>query len=132
MDLIGAMLYWAEGYKTGKASGLDFANSDPDMVQLFMRFLRARYILDPKRLYCQIYYYADQDLEAISSFWSKKLALTPKDFRYPYKNYKLKTGSKKLQYGVVHIRYNDKKLLRDMLNLVESYRRKYCVGGGVV
>lgn|SRR3989344_5091327 len=132
IDLIGAMLYWAEGYKTEKASGVDFANSDPNMVELFMRFLRERYALDSKRLYCQIYYYADQDIDAITRFWSKKLALTPRSFRYPYRNHKVKAGSKQLQYGVVHIRYNDKKLLRDVLNLVESYRQKYCVGGGVV
>lgn len=128
LNLIGAMLYWAEGYKTAKASGIDFANSDPNMAQLFMFFLKSRYTLDSKRLYCQIYYYADQDIEAITRYWSKKLSLPRTSFRYPYKKDNFKVGGKKLLYGVVHIRYNDKKLLRDVLNLIESYRRKYCVG----
>ena len=38
MMLIGAMLYWAEGYKRETATGVDFANSDPDMAALFSRF----------------------------------------------------------------------------------------------
>jgi len=129
LHLAGALLYWAEGYKTDKATGLDFANSDPDMALLFMRFLRCRYSLDSKRLYCQVYYYADQDIAAITSFWSKKLKLPPTSFRYPYKKVNFKPGGKKLPYGVVHIRYTDKKLLRDVMNLIQFYRDKYCVGG---
>ena len=125
---VGVSLYWAEGYKTDKASGIDFANSDSHMAQLFMVFLRSRYVLDPRRLYCQIYYYADQDIETITSYWSRKLSLPKASFRYPYKKDNFKVGGKKLPYGVVHVRYNDKKLLRDVMHLIESYRRGYCVG----
>lgn len=129
MDLIGAMLYWAEGYKTKKAMGIDFANSDPNMAQLFLRFLRTRYVLDSSRLYCQIYYYADQNISQLTTFWSKKLDLSRKSFRYPYEKKDPKPNVRKLSYGVVHIRYNDKKLLWDVLKLIESYKLKYCVGG---
>lgn len=50
LELIGAMLYWAEGYKTNKATGVDFANSDPAMAACFMHFLRSRYVLDRKQI----------------------------------------------------------------------------------
>ena len=129
MDLIGTALYWAEGYKTSKAMGVDFANSDPDMAQLFLRFLRTRYVLDPSRLYCQIYYYADQDIKRITSYWSKKLNLPLAAFRSPYEKKDPKPHAKKLLYGVVHIRYGDKKLLWDVLNLIRSCKVKFCVGG---
>lgn len=39
LHLAGCMLYWAEGAKS-KSSGIAFANSDPNMLLLFMRFLR--------------------------------------------------------------------------------------------
>ncbi len=129
IELMGTMLYWAEGYKTSKAMGVDFANSDPDMAQLFLRFLRTRYILDPRRLYCQIYYYADQDIKEITSFWSKKLNLPLVAFRSPYEKKNPKPHVKKLPYGVVHIRYGDKKMLWDVLNLIKSCKLEFCVGG---
>lgn len=132
MNVIGAMLYWAEGYKTQKAPGIDFANSDPDMAYLFLRFLTTRYTLDRDRLYCQIYYYADQDISSLTTFWSRRLNLPLQAFRYPYKKQNPQLQAKKLQYGVVHIRYNDKKLLWDVLNLINSYRLKLCVGGRAV
>lgn len=124
LELTGALLYWAEGYKTSKAAGIDFANSDPDMVLLFLQFLRSRYRLEASRLYCQLYYYADQDLRSITDFWSKKLDLPLLSFRYPYMKKDPRPNARKLPYGVLHIRYNDKKLLRDVLSLIHSYKRK--------
>jgi len=41
--LIGAALYWGEGYKREsprRYHGICFVNSDPNMVRLFLRFLR--------------------------------------------------------------------------------------------
>lgn len=136
LEFAGALLYWAEGYKTEKAHGLDFANSDPDMALLFMRFLRSRYLLDRCRLYCQVYYYEDQNIQQITSFWSRKLHMPTSSFRYPYMKNNPKQNVKKLPYGVIHIRYNDKKLLRDVLHLIELTKRTYtalrCAGGRVV
>jgi predicted DNA-binding protein YlxM (UPF0122 family) len=34
------MLYWAEGYKVGDMTTIDFANSDPAMALIFTKFLR--------------------------------------------------------------------------------------------
>ena len=38
LKVAGSMLYWAEG--TLKRSTIDFANSDPRMIKLFLKFLR--------------------------------------------------------------------------------------------
>lgn len=125
LDAVGAMLYWAEGYKRETASGIDFANSDADMSKLFLKFLQKRYRLDENRLHFSIYYYADQDLESILAFWSQKLEKPLGQFKNHYRKPNPRDGTRKLPYGVLHIRYNDKKLLRDVLSLIESYKRKY-------
>lgn len=130
--LAGTMLYWAEGYKTRKASGMDFANSDPDMIDVFMQFLRRRYVLDTDRIICSVYAYADQDLDKLIKFWVRKTGVPKERFKHHYIRRDFKADGRKLSYGVLHIKYNDKKLLRDILNLIESYRSRYCVGGGVV
>ena len=122
LGIIGAMLYWAEGYKTDKASGIDFANSDPDMVLLFVTFLRNRYDLDQRKLHFSLFYYSDQALSKLVGFWSKKLDAPGSQFKTHYEHPDPKTGRRKMLYGVLHVRYFDKKLLRDVLNLIESYR----------
>ncbi|TSC86501.1 MAG: hypothetical protein G01um10148_487 [Parcubacteria group bacterium Gr01-1014_8] len=132
LDLIGAMLYWAEGYKRNTASGIDFANSDPDMALLFWRFLKHRYKLDLKRLYFSVYHYDDQHLSALVKFWKHKLGISEELFRHSYMKGNSNPNARKLPYGVLHIRYMDKKLLRDVLTLIESYKLRFCVGGGVV
>ena len=40
LKIIGAILYWGEGYKAEKSCGIDFANSDPKMIGMFVKFLR--------------------------------------------------------------------------------------------
>jgi hypothetical protein len=119
---MGAMLYWAEGFKAASAYGIDFANSDPDMALVFMNFLRDRYTLDLKRLHFSLYHYSDQNQNEIIQFWCKKLLVSPEQFRNHYIRTDPQSGRRKMPHGVIHIRYNDKKLLRDMLNLIESYR----------
>jgi hypothetical protein len=128
-EMMGAMLYWAEGYKQPKAFGIDFANSDPDMALVFLKFLRSRYVLDQKRLHFSLYYYSDQDVSEIIRFWCKKLGVPASQFKNHYMKKDPQTNKRKMPYGVIHIRYNDKKLLRDVLNLIESYRVQYASVG---
>ncbi|MCB9819456.1 hypothetical protein H6789_01990, partial [Candidatus Nomurabacteria bacterium] len=49
LEALGATLYWGEGYKSSKACGIDFANSDPEMVSIFLSFLRRRYSPEERR-----------------------------------------------------------------------------------
>lgn len=132
LHLIGAMLYWAEGYKQPSALGIDFANSDPEMARLFMRFLRTRYVLDEERIRASVYCYANQDTKKIIQFWSTMLEIPKEKFIKPYIRKDHKKGVRQMPHGLVHIRYHDKKLLRDVLGLIESCRHKYCVGGRAV
>lgn len=132
LEAIGAMLYWAEGYKTESAGSVDFANSNPAMVELFIRFLRDRYVLDESRLRCFLYCYENQNVRELAAFWSELLRIPPKQFTKPYVRRNPKAGARVMPHGLIHVRYSDKKLLLDIVNLIESYRSKYCAGGRVV
>ena len=125
LETIGTMLYWAEGYKTDKASGIDFANSNSFMVKLFITFLRDRYELDEKRFRAFIYCYSNQDPLALILFWSKLLKVPTSQFSKPYIRKDYRKDGRKMKYGMIHIRYNDKKMLRDILDLIESYQSRY-------
>lgn len=104
------MLYWAEGAK-GRHS-VDFANSDSKMVTLFLKGLREIYRVDEKRLRVCLYCYANQNANNLLNYWSSLLKIPRNQFIKPYvrKNFNdNKIG--KMVYGVIHIRYSDKKLL---------------------
>lgn len=122
LEAVGAMLYWAEGYKTPKAGGIDFANSDLAMVQLFMKFLRSRYQLDEKRLRAFVYCYNNQNKNSLIQFWSKKLAIPKSQFTRSYVRKDFRADGRKMEHGLVHVRYSDKKLLLDILNLIELFK----------
>lgn len=128
LEVIGATLYWGEGYKTHKACGIDFANSDPEMVSIFLSFLRKRYSPEEKRIKILLYCYANQDVLQLIEFWSKLLKIPKAQFTKPYVRQDFRVDGRKMKYGMVHIRYSDKKMLIDLLNLIESYKSKYRVG----
>ncbi|PIP87194.1 hypothetical protein COW81_01580 [Candidatus Campbellbacteria bacterium CG22_combo_CG10-13_8_21_14_all_36_13] len=120
--IILAMLYWAEGYKTEKANGLDFANSDPDMIKTFITALRSVYCLDEGRLRVLLYCYQDQNVKDLISFWSCHTCIPEAQFTKPYIRKDIKDGGRKMPYGLIHIRYYDKKLLIELKKLIESYK----------
>ncbi len=128
LSAIGAMLYWGEGYKgdnKNPAKLIDFANSDVDMILLFLRFLRNNYILDESKFRVLLYCYSDQNINKLIDFWSKCTNISYKQFIKPYVRKDYKTDGRKMKYGLIHIRYHDKKLLLEIKKMIDSYRSKY-------
>lgn len=130
LKTIGVVLYWGEGFKAERAAGVDFANSDSEMVAVFTKFLRRICGVNEKRLRVLLYCYSNQDIPSLIQFWSKTTGIPPAQFTKPYvrKDFRLdKEG--KMPHGLVHIRYCDKKLLNLLREWIKEYKS---VGGGVV
>lgn len=121
LKIAGVMLYWAEGNKTNDI--VDFANSDPEMVQLFLRFLRKICGISNERLRVFLYAYSLQDIEELKEYWSKLLDIPQKQFTKPYIRRSNKNlSNRKLPYGLVHIRYNDKRLFETILGWIDELK----------
>ncbi len=120
----GIMLYWAEGGKSlGKYWSVDLANSDPEMVRIFLNFLRKICVIDESRLRVQLYCYSNQDIEKLKEYWYKITNIPISQFIKPYVRQDFRVEQKdRMKYGLVHIRYNDKKLLYK----IESWIKGYC------
>jgi len=128
LAVIGAMLYWGEGYKGNDklpAHIVDFANSDHKMILLFLRFLRSVFILDEKKFRVYLYCYSNQDISKIINFWSKITEIPKNQFTKPYVKNDFKVTANKMPYGLIHVRYSDKKLLLEIKSMIESYVKKY-------
>lgn len=122
----GVMLYWAEGsHPKGKAI-LDFANSNPDMVRIYIRFLREICGVREDRLRMYLYAYANQNIEHLKRFWSKLANIPLKQFSKPYIRHDFRADKiGKMPYGLVHVRYADKKLYSQLENWQSTIVRQF-------
>lgn len=129
LRLAGLMLYWAEGAKGGNT--VDFTNSDPGMILIFLNFLREICGVAESRLRVFLYVYADQDIDLIRQFWSGLTTIPYKQFSKPYVNKRPNKNTKVriMPYGVVHVRYNDKRLLQELLKWIDEESQQ--IQGGV-
>ena len=70
--LAGAVAYWAEGTKRKPwrlAERVTFTNSDPDMVRLFVAFLRAMGVDDQRRVF-RVSIHESADDAAARAYWA--------------------------------------------------------------
>lgn len=120
LKVAGVMLYWGEGAKTRSSVG--FTNSDPEMIAVFLQFLRIICGVDEKRIKALIHIYPDHDKTELVAFWSRVTGISKKNF---YKSFihmgKKGTYKNRSRYGTIAITYSDKKLLQTILSWVELY-----------
>ena len=121
LRLTGSLLYWCEGYKTEKSKGIDFANSDVGMIICFVKFLRNICGVDEKRLRVLLYCHSSCNINLLITHWSAVTNIPKSQFTKPYvmKTYTLDKKDK-MPYGLVHIRYADKKLLRLIMSWIDE------------
>src|ERR1035437_5102935 len=124
LKMAAIMLYWAEGYKVGRST-VDFANSDPDMVVIFWKFLSEICRVDRQRVRLHLYAYEGQDIQNLMQFWCALLDLPRHHFIKPYVKKAAIPGPRgpRMIHGLVHIRYSDTKLLRQILQWIDEYRQ---------
>lgn len=119
----GIMLYWGEGAKEGGT--IDLSNSDPRMIRLFLKFLREVCGVQEKRLRVLVYCYADQDVGNLEKYWSKITGIPLNQFQKSYvrEDYSSEKSGK-LEHGVAHIKYSDKKLFLQIKDWIREYLQK--------
>jgi len=114
LKIAGLMLYLGEGAKSGNTA--DLANSNPLVISLFIKMLRQVYGIDEKRLRVYLYCYANQNLEDLIEYWSKVVKIDKSQFTKPYvRRDFLIDKQDKMPYGLIHVRYSDKKLLAKLI-----------------
>ena len=122
LHLMGCMLYWAEGAKT-KRNSVYFANSDPNMLLLFMRFLREEYAVEDNAAKLQIHCHATDtsEIDRIEQYWINLLGLPSSSL--------MKTQTKKgseyrrnrLEYGVCGINVHSTALVQQIYGAIQEY-----------
>ena len=106
----GLMLYLGEGAKSPNGQ-VNFTNSDPETVVLFLKFLRTIYNPQESRLRCRLYSFSNQNIDNVIEYWSKITQIPISQFNKPYISKPKTQKHVKITHGVCHIVYSDKRLL---------------------
>lgn len=112
--IAGAALYWAEGFK--KDSRLGFANSDPDMVKFFLKWLIENCEVPRAdiRLRVGLNISHKSRIKEVENYWSKITGIPLPQFQKPFfQKFKWKREFKKPEkyFGVLRIRANKQRVL---------------------
>ncbi|MDX2078455.1 MAG: hypothetical protein SFZ02_18635 [bacterium] len=117
----GCLLYWAEGAK-GRSS-ITFVNSDPEMMKLFIRFLRYELNVPEEDfiviLHCHTHDKAEW--ERITNYWLGILGLAKGNMR----NINVKEGSdsrkNRLENGICTLRVYSTELAMHIYGAIQEY-----------
>lgn len=124
LKVAGVMLYWGEGTKRGGSVAL--ANSDPAMVQMFLRFLREICGVDESRLRVGLHHYRDHNPRKLMKFWSEVTRIPLRQFDRPFLHFAgVGSYTMKSQYGTVAIRYSDSRLLKTLNGWIADYQQEF-------
>ena len=113
LKLVGAALYWGEGYKSEKSGGdcVQLSNSDPYLVVLFLRFLREILKIPEEKFLVSIRVHPNIDEKDAIKFWSKATAIPKDRFRITRQISRASEGKRprnSLPYGTLDLRVNSR------------------------
>lgn len=127
---IGLALYWAEGYKQPiKKNGrevtyhpISLTNSDPDLVKIFLRFLREICNVPDGKIKAGLRIFKHLNEKEVLNYWSKATSIPDKNFHKTYlgisKSSMNKRPFNRLPYGVIQIRINDTNLFHKIMGWI--------------
>jgi len=122
LKIAGVMLYWGEGTKSGGT--VTFSNSDPIMIEIFIKFLRKICGIAEDRLRVLLHIYTDQDEKELKRFWSNITDISESQFSKSFIHKKKGGSYKKIsQYGTISLRYSDKQLLTIINSWIKDYSK---------
>jgi hypothetical protein len=114
--LIGVSLYWGEGVNKALVKGyqlVTFVNSDPQMVIVFMKFLREVLCVEYNKIKPGIIIHPNVDANKAIIYWSRLTGLPKEQFWVSVavsRASKHKRPSHSLSYGTIHLRVNNRRL----------------------
>ena len=111
--LVGISLYWAEGSKEkdySPGSGIQFGNSDPKMIKVFIKWLLDVCDISRNRVIFDIYIHekSKNTLKEVREYWAKQTGFSVENFnRIYFKKHKVKTNRKSdkdLYFGLLRVK----------------------------
>lgn len=127
----GAVLYVCEGTKLRKDPrynntylyGIEFTNSDPRIVTLFLRFMIQILKIQPEKIRGQLFLYPDLNAGSVMREWSKRTGLPKEQFQ---KVIMLKAKISKFKpnpLSTLKLRYTNKQKFLELQSIIDEMWR---------
>jgi hypothetical protein len=121
----GCVLFWAEGSRARHT--VELVNSDPELVRLFVRFLRECFDVPNEaiRVTCNLFADHSDRQRQIEQYWLDVLGLPRsclcKTTVNRYSKYSQKKRKNKLPYGTCSIRVHNTQLVQTLYGSIQEY-----------
>lgn len=124
---LGLGIFWGEGNKNPTIPSLRVANTDPNLIKVFLSFLKSIYGLSENRFSYSIVCFNDVDSEKARSFWARELRIPPQKFGKITVIPKQGKGTYKRKsiFGVCTVQGNNSKLRKLVSVKIETLVKKY-------
>lgn len=134
--LIGAVLYWAEGYKRLKiirgrevtAHVLSLTNSDPAIVAVFIAFLKRVLKVPPEKILVEMRLFKHLDEEATIRYWIRVTGLPRSQFGKPAYPVSISSRGKRpfnrLPYGTVQVIVSDTQMFYRVMGFIDGVKEQ--------
>lgn len=100
-----AVLYWAEGTKGRQV--LQFANTDPRLILLFVTLLRKAFVIDETKLRVRLHLHYYHKEKEVKGFWSNLLGIPLSQFNKTYRKHRSREKVFRRNFGgICFIKYN--------------------------
>lgn len=121
LHLIGCMLYWAEGAKA--RNGIYFANSDSQMLTLFVRFLREELNVAASQIKLLIHCHSDNptEIQRIERYWLNLFDLPTTALSKTQVKKGSDTRRNILENGVCSVRVYNTELAQHIFGAIQEY-----------
>jgi hypothetical protein len=135
--IIGAVLYWAEGYKrpiirNGRevtSHPICLTNSDPRLLLAFLEFAKRICGVPTSRIKVDLRIFKHLNETHVVNYWSRELGIPRGNFQKTHvtisKSSLGKRPFNRLPYGVVQIRINDTNLFHKIMGWIEGLKDKF-------
>ena len=112
MDIrtVGALLYWCEGSKRLEDRRVEFVNSDPRMIMVFLKYLRSLDV-EEDRIKLRMALHSQDDETSCREYWKSITKLANSNFISTILK-RSSTAKKHVPHGTMTVRYNSVNLLR--------------------
>ncbi len=118
--LVCSLLYLCEGRKS-VFRGVDFMNSDPGLMRLFLKSLRESFDLDERRFRVQVHLHSYHNKETQLDFWSGVTAIPRSQFIKPYLKKTSGMYKKEGYPGCACVSYHDVTVSRELRAVSSEY-----------
>ncbi|MDD3088272.1 MAG: hypothetical protein PHP89_06900 [Candidatus Omnitrophica bacterium] len=120
----GLMLYWAEGDK--RSGGVQFSNSDWEMVKLMMKWFRKFCSVPEEKFRIGLFIHTLHTRENCINFWSNITKIPINQFNKPYIKPAIFSNRKnKLYEGTCAIKIHSRDLMTRILGWLDQYKKNY-------